>query len=69
MICSTTYSGKLSRVRPNWGTNESDEMCQVGDEFLVDESVKPSSPSMFDQFNKVLFYAYCLYFILPMRMF
>ncbi|XXG79434.1 hypothetical protein AAC387_Pa09g0502 [Persea americana] len=52
VICSTTYSGKLSRVRPNWGTNESDEMCQVGDEFLVDESVKPSSPSMFDQFNK-----------------
>lgn len=57
VMCSTIYSEKLSRARPIWETNGSDEMCQLDNDFLVDGSVKTSSPLLFDQFNKVLFYA------------
>lgn len=56
-MCSTIYSEKLSSARPIWETNGSDEMCQLDNDFLVDGSVKTSSPLLFDQFNKVLFYA------------
>lgn len=57
VMCSTIYSEKLSSARPIWETNGSDEMCQLDNDFLVDGSVKTSSPLLFDQFNKVLFYA------------
>lgn len=50
--CSTIYPEKLSSLRPLWETNASDEMCQIGDDFGVDGSMRSDSPLMLDHFNK-----------------
>ncbi|XXG83502.1 hypothetical protein AAC387_Pa10g1242 [Persea americana] len=49
---STIFTDKLSTVGPMWETNASDEMCQVGDDFVVDGVVRPDSPLMFDNVDK-----------------
>lgn len=59
---STIFTDKLSTVGPMWETNASDEMCQVGDDFVVDGVVRPDSPLMFDNVDKVLFYIPCVNF-------
>lgn len=60
--CSTIFPEKLSRVGPMWETNTSDDMCQVGDDFVVDGSVRPDSPLVFDHLDKVLFSVPFIYF-------